>query len=159
MKINGRKVDKPNFELLVIPRPDGNLVFKFDAVLSEKPYFDQCPRPTPPKAKKPGGVVVEKTDDPNYRKTLEAWGENKINWTFLQSIKATEGLEWETVIDSDPGTWGNWRKDLENAHFAVMEVNLLFQAFLVANSLSQDKIDEAREAFLLEQAEAQSPPQ
>ena len=157
MKINGRVVNKPNSVLLVLPREDGDLAFKFDAIVDDSEFHQLCPRPQPPKKTKKGGVVVEDTADPDFVATLSAWAEKKMAWSFLKSIGATEGLEWTTVKMDDSESWRNWDKDLKAAGFSISEIRLLEANFLDANSLSEERLKEARDRFLLQQQAASSP--
>lgn len=153
MKVNGKIVDQPNEVLLVLPRETGDLVFKFRAVVSTEEFEKLCPEPTPPRVAKPGGEVEIRINDPGYRKQLDEWAGRQTHWQFLQSIKVTDRLEWETVRYDDPGTWQNWRSEMESCGFSIGEMNAIWAHFMRANSLSVTMIDEARKRFLALEAE------
>jgi TusA-related sulfurtransferase len=157
MKVNGRMVDGPKEVILPIPRSDGDLIFKFKAILNLDEFEKMCPTPTPPKVKKPGGEIFININDPAFKKAIDEWSTRQMNWRFLTSIAATEGLEWATVKMDDPGTWGNWENDLKEAGFSVTERNVIFQHFMKADTLTNEVIEEARKRFLdSEQAVRQS---
>ena len=48
----------------------------------------------------------------------------------------------------DPDTWKNYEADLRAADLSQVEIMRLVDATFDANSLNEDKIDEARESFL-----------
>lgn len=155
MKVNGKSLSGPRVTDLVLPYgPDESdyIVFKFRALTSKDKFEDIMPRPIPPQVMKPGGETFYNREDPNYREAINNWADKKINWEFLQSISVTEGLEWATVDMTDPNSWDNWKKDLEE-HFGIIEFNKIFGAYLDANSLSDEKLDEARKRFLASQAQ------
>jgi hypothetical protein len=159
MKVNGRTISGPRVHSVVLPfgdLPDDYVVFKFRALTVKDAFEEIMPRPRPPKIVKPGQPEFFDVNDENYKKSIDVWGTAKINWEFLQSISVTEGLEWGSVKKEDPQTWGNWRKDLEET-FGIMDFNRIFGGFLAANSLDEERLEEARARFLASQ-EAQSSP-
>jgi hypothetical protein len=150
MKMFGKQVKGPNVEYVVIPRGNGdNIVFKMQAVLDTKPFEQAVKPPVPGKKMLPGGVTQEDTDDPIYKDAVKHFGETRYAWIVLQSLKATEGLEWETVKEDNPSTWVNWETELRDAGFSRTEIQLVMLGVANANALNQDKIDEARSRFLL----------
>lgn len=157
MKVNGKTISGPRTATVVLPYGDGEdfIVFKFRALTSKDDYEAVMPRPQPPKILKPGNVEFFNYQDPDYRARLESWGSMKLDWEFLRSIAITEGLEWATVKMEEPATWANWRKEVEDS-LGIMDFNRMFGGFLEANSLSDEKIEEARSRFLASQALVQS---
>ncbi len=152
MKVNGKTIDRPNEVLLVLPRSDGDLVFKFRAVVDDSMFEKLCPEPKPPRTKDiKTGEVRFNIEDEDYKRAINDWASRQTHWQFLQSISATEGLEWETVKADDPGTWQNWRTEMVKAGFAIGEMNAIWAHFVRANSLSSDMIEEARKRFLASQ--------
>lgn len=151
MKINGIVLDKPKEVLLVLPREPKDLVFKFRAVVDYTEFEKMCPMPTPPKLKRPGGVVELNTNDAVYQAALNNYAEKQTHYQFLKSISATDGLEWSRVKMEDSSTWHHWREEIKEAGFSVGEQNAIWSHFVKANNLSQDSIDEARTRFLASQ--------
>lgn len=150
MKMFGQKVEGPNVEYIVIPRGNGNdIVFKAQAVLDPAPFEAACKPPQPGKKMLPGGVIKEDHDDPIYKDAVKVYGDLRYSWIVIQSLKATEGLEWETVNYDDPSTWNNWEVELKAAGFTRTEIQYVMLGVANANALNQDKIDEARARFLL----------
>ncbi len=148
MKINGKKIQGANKEYVVIPRPDGDLVFVASAVLDMKEFKRLCPDPVPGKKQLPGGKIVEDFKDPEYLEALKTFQDKRWAYLFLKSYENSPGLEWETVQLSDPNTWLNFEKELEEADFTNSEIQLLTIGMTAANSLNQAKIDEAKARFL-----------
>lgn len=154
MKVNGKLINGPRIHTLVLPYGDGEdfIVFKFRGLTTKDDFEDVMPRPKPPMLQRPGKEAFKDLEDAGYRASMESWGTKKINWEFLKSISATDGLEWATVNMSEPETWGNWRKDIED-NFGIVEFSRIFGGFLEANSLSDERIEEARLRFLASQAD------
>ncbi len=155
MKLNGKKVEGPNEEVVVIPRRSGNLVFKARAVLDYDIFDAACPTPQPREVLKPGGERTLLIDEKAYLEAMNEWSANKTNWMVLKSLEATESLEWETVNMDNPGTWANYRDELQAASLSPMEIARIVNAVIAACGLDQRKIDEATEAFLAGLAEEQ----
>ena len=154
MKLHGKIIDLPKPEVLVIPRDDGDLVFKAAPVIDYGEFDRLCPRPTPPVVTYKGGKQVDDTSDKTYRESIDAWGQQKVDWLLIESLKATEGLEWDNVVATDPSTWKNARTELTSClpdPTVSRIIDLVFQAC----GLNQEKIDEATKSFLAGQGEAQ----
>jgi hypothetical protein len=152
MKIKGRVISGPREELVVFPRTEEDLVFKLQAVLEYDDFEKMCVEPEPPTLLHRDGTKIKDINDSKYKAKLEEYGQARTHWTFLKSISATPDLEWETVDMSNPTTWGNYRKELTSAGLSIAEITLLFRAMLNANSLDEDKLEEARKRFLASQA-------
>ena len=155
MKVNGKVISGARVTTLVLPygEADDFIVFKFRALTAKDNFEKVMPRPKPPKHIKPGGAEFIDYDDDRYKKSIDAWADNKINWEFLRSISATEGLEWETVKMDEYQTWANWRTEMEE-NFGMVDFGRIFGGFLEANSLNEEKLEEARSRFLASQVPA-----
>lgn len=156
MKIKGKKFDGPNIEVVVIPRQNGDIVFKAQAVLDYEECDKLNPRPQPPKRLMRGGGVQENIDDPTYKKNTDTWAIRKFYYMFIKSLEATEGLEWETIKMDDPSTWENYKEEMKDSGFSPGEIGAIEGAVSDACGLNQSKIDEATKRFLAGQAQAQS---
>lgn len=150
LKIGGKVIDGPKQGLLVLPRPDGDIAFKFIAVLDDEEFQKLCPRPNPPKTMKPGVGIIENTEDPKYKAALEARGEFRSDWFFLKSSEPS-GIEWNTVKMDDCNTWAKWREELKEAGFNMQERDRIYVTFLETNTVSDSMVDEARARFLASQ--------
>lgn len=148
MKLFGEVINQPSVEVVVIPRNGKEFVFKAAAVLDYEAFLALCPPPMPPEIVKPGGARSRDVEDKDYKDAVDLWATHKINWTFIQSLKATEGLEWDTISASDPSTWGNINTELLGAGFTPGEINRIFECVTIACGLNQRKIDEATKRFL-----------
>ena len=152
MKINGMVINSAYEEVVVIPRHTGNIVFKARAISNFEPFEKLCPTPKPPLRQFPGGRTIEDVENPDFQKAFNNWAESKVHWMFLESLKATHGLAWETVDMADSTTWSNYQKELSAAGFSPAEQARIIQCVSQANGLDQSKIDEATESFLADQA-------
>lgn len=174
MKLAGKSNATPNTVLVVIPRPtvkvprkdsagvhltdehgnllyddqSGDLVFKACGVLDWEPLDKLLPEPIPPTKVVPGGAPIPMFEDPDYQISLTNYSVARQNWLILEALKATPGLEWSTVIQSDSTTWGNYRKELREFGLLPTEINRIIAATWQANSLNENVIDEARKRFL-----------
>jgi hypothetical protein len=156
VKINGKKLDSPNIEVVVIPRQNGDIVFKAQAVLDYSDHDKLNPRPQAPKRLMRGGTVQENVEDKTFKKNLDTWAIRRFYYMFLKALEVTEGLEWETVKLDDPSTWENYRKEMQVGGFSPGEINAVEACVTDACGLNQAKIDEATQRFLAGQAQDQS---
>jgi len=147
MKINGKIIEGPKPEVIVIPKGGEEFVFQALPVLSYEDFEKLCPTPLPPKILRPGGEESQDVNDKDFLASLDDWSKKKVAWMFLISLQATEGLEWETIDMSDPATWNNYNTELGKS-FTDSEINLIFTLVTSACGLNQDKIDEATKRFL-----------
>jgi hypothetical protein len=153
MKIKGRSISGPNIVTLVIPRPDEDVVFKAQAVLDADHFEAICPEPVPPGILAKDGVRSQDFNDRNYLKAKDDHSQRYMDWMIIQSLKATEGLEWETVIFDDPSTFANYKDELKKAGFNTIEIARIVKIVLEANSLDETKYKEARDRFTHSQAQ------
>ena len=147
MKLNGVKLECPNIAVLVLPRPDQDLVFKAQAVLDFEEFERLCPDPLPPVRVVKGKREVMGAD-PEYIRQVNAHNETRMAWIVLKSLQATEGLEWETVDMMKPDTYTNYATELKDAKFSIVEINKIVNLALQANALDEGKLEAARLAFL-----------
>lgn len=148
MKIAGKKIEGPNVELIIIPRGESQIVFKAQAVLDFSDFDKLCPAPVAKVKMFPGGKTIQDVESPEYKKELTKYSEKRIAWLYLQSLKSTEGLEWETIDMSNSDTWNNFDSELKSAGFSAIEIMRITSGIMSANSLNETKIEEARNRFL-----------
>lgn len=151
MKINGRIVKGPNYELVVIPRGNGddNIVMKAMAVLSMDEFDKLCPTPTPPAKIKAGGEKEFNFQDKNYQLTMVRHGKQRLAWTIIESLRLGDnGIEWDKVKVDDCNTWENWETDFRDAGFSNVEVQRVMAGVFAANCLNEAMIESARATFL-----------
>ena len=156
MKYAGKEISGPSTEVVVIPRSDGDLVFRAKAVLDYGDFEKLCPTPEAPPVIHKGGAKGFDTEDKVYLEAMDVWSSAKTNWMILKSLQATDELEWETVDMSDPATWGNYETELASSGFSPAEVFRIVGIVITACGLNQQKIDEATERFLAGVAAAPS---
>jgi len=148
MKMNGMKLECPNQVTLVLPRPDGDLVFTAKAVTGYEEFDVLCPEPKPQVRTIKGGKKQEMTTAPEFLQALAEHNQRRMCWIFLKSLQATEGLEWETVKIEDSNTWTNYVDELKASGFSPVEINRINTLVLQANCLDEEMLESARKAFL-----------
>jgi hypothetical protein len=153
MKIHGKKLSGPNVEVVVLPRSDGDLVFRAQAVLDYSDFEKLNPAPQPPVKLLRGGVTSQNVEDPSYKKAIDKWVNRRTAYMILKSLEATEGLEWETVDIGDPTSWENYSTEMKEAGLSDPEMAAIVETVTTANGLNQDKIEEATQRFLAGQAQ------
>ena len=146
MKIGGNKVTGPIPEKIIIPRGTENIVFTAVAVLDYNEFDKLCPVPEAPKLTLRGGAVKEDKEDKKYQDRMLEYATRRVAWMILTSLRATEGLEWETVDYNNPDTWEKYSTELSES-FSQMEINLIIQGVMVANAMSDERLNEARTRF------------
>lgn len=149
MKIAGKKVQSLNVEIIVLPRGnDDPLVFKAQAVLDDSVFDKFCPIPKPPMGIGKGGKKEPNLKDTGFLKACAERGEKKMAWMVIESLRATEELEWETVVYEDHTTWLNWSTEMKEAGLNYIEIQRIQSGVFAANCLNEAKIEAARNAFL-----------
>lgn len=156
MRIFDRTIDFKNYvETLVLPKGDEKIVFKARPVssLDYETFEKLFPEPKAPTFFKPGSSVAETdSNDAFFLDSRKAYREARTNYMFMVSLSATEGLVWDTVVATDPKTWGNIQTELKAAGFLDSEIVMLFNLVISANGLDSEKIRKATESFLAMEA-------
>lgn len=147
MKINGRVPEGPNVVPCVLPRQNGDLVFKAKALLDFDEFEKICPEPEPPIVRPAKGEPYKDLKDKKYLASMERQAGLRMDYLVIKSLEATEGLEWDTVQLSNPDTWKNYKDDLKNAGISAMETNRIIQAVMDANCLNEQRLKEAFDRF------------
>ena len=145
MKIGGREVTR-NIQVLVLPRPEGDLVIKAQAVAVNEDFDALVPKPTAPGIRTKDGFKQDE-EDTDYLKAVEK--RDALFWDYLclRSLEPSE-IEWEKVDLNKPGTWDKWQDEMIEAGLSQTEVNLIQKCVMQANALDEEKLEQARESFL-----------
>lgn len=154
MKIGGVKVTGPSEQLLVIPRDDGQLVFRARALPDMDEFEALCPVPQPPGALTKDGWVPN-LKDPTYKAIIENHAKKRLAYLVIRTLEPSN-IEWDTVDPNNPKTWTNWDTDLKNSGMIQNERNRVLDLVIECNVLTEEKIKAARDSFLLGQALAQA---
>jgi len=147
MKIGGKPIAAPKDEYCVLPRGDEQIIFKAKAVLDYSEFDELCPEPKPRIKTYVDGSQEKDTESAKYKKDRDSWAKKRSDWLILESLRATEDLEWDTVNYADPESWGNYQKDLQ-ANFTAGEVNQIIGTVMLANSMDDTRFEEAKQHFL-----------
>ncbi len=155
MKLNGRVLKDPNEVVIVTPRANADdIVLRARAVLDMDLFDTMCPEPKPPVRKLASGQTVDNMKDPGFLQQCQNHAAQRLSWIVLKSLEATEGLEWDEVDIADPTTWNHFRKEMQGSGFSVIEINRVVAECLNVNALDENKIEAARQRFLLQAQEA-----
>lgn len=149
MKIAGKKIEGRNEEVCIIPRTDGDIVFVARSVTDMDEFVKLCPPPEPPKKIVKGGLKVNDTENPNFKRKMEAYGRKRVAYMIIKSLEATPDLEWEKVSLSDPSTFESYEDEFKESGFSEFEIMRIIDAVMTANCLNEAKLEEARNRFLL----------
>lgn len=146
MKIGGVEVQGPCEEVLVLPRLTGDIAFRARAVLDMDMFNKLVPEPQAPGIRTKDGFRPNVKDE-NYMKMLEHYAEQKLSYIIIKSLEPSE-IEWDKVKLEDPGTWHGWTEELKTAGISDIECNRIVGCVMMANSLDEAKLRQARENFL-----------
>lgn len=156
MKIKGKKIEGVNREIIAIPRGNSeDIIFIAEAILDTKSFDELCPAPLAPKRLQ-DGVEIINSQDKDYLIQVDTYASKKLAWFVLTSLAATEELEWETVDLADSSTWLSYREELKSSGFSDVEINRIVVGVSIVNGLSEEKVQAARERFLLSRQEQQT---
>jgi hypothetical protein len=146
MKIGGVQVSKCE-ELLVLPRGNGDdIPFRAKAVAINEEFDSLVPMPVAPMIQTKEGKSRDYSDA-EYKKAVARRSEQRFAFLCIKSLEPSE-IEWETVDLEKPATWVKWSDELMAAGISETECNRIVGIVMIANSLDEDKIEEARKAFL-----------
>lgn len=149
MRLEGKRIEGPNVETIVIPRTDGrpDIVFKAQAVLDYSEFDELCPRPTPPIKMMRGGEKQADLEDPAYQERLNTYGIKRMAWMCIKSLEATPTIEWEKVDLGNPNTWLKFEDELTESGFSDPEIARIRRGVFAANCLNEDLVELARQSF------------
>ncbi len=165
MRVKGQKLELgPSSRLIVFERQGRKPVAFRITAITNRDAFDKIVKvPDPPKKRMPGpgsGRLVPDPENPKYQAKLRDVNELFLQWMLLTGVTFVPGpdqedepIEWEMVKIDDPSTWGKWEEELAVAGFSHTERLTLFNAVGEVNTLSEARMDEARNSFLLQTPE------
>lgn len=152
MKLKGKKGTPPKPVKVVIFRenddgdPD-NLIFLCGAVLDLDKFEKVCPMPKPPLTTNLKlGTQVHDTNDPRYKKRIDLWHDQKVDYLVIRSLEATPGLEWEKVNIKKPDSWHGFRDELRE-FLTDQEMGRIIGGCFDANNPSENRRKEALDVF------------
>lgn len=154
MKLNG-KTPGVFEELVILPRPDGDLYFVAKAVMDMSEFAKMCPPPKPPFRVMADKTEVSNPKDPTYQKDRARWMRLRTSYMFIESLsEGTPWMEWERVDRGDSSTWHLVEEELLGSGLSDNEIARLMYAMAKANGLSEQAVESARESFLAQMREA-----
>ena len=136
--------------LLVLPRGEGQIVFRAKGLPDMSEFEALCPYPKPPGKLTKEGWIPNLTD-PTYQQVLGEWAKKRLGYMVLGSLEPSQ-IEWDTANKADPRTWTKWEDDLKSGGLTQVECNRVLALVLEANALDEAKLQKAREVFLAGQA-------
>lgn len=150
MKYQGRTL-KPNEQVLVLPRPDGDIVFTVRALSSTKEFDEKIKEPVAPKGRDKTGEIVEDFQDSTYKAAVKVRGDLRWDYMMVRSICHTEGLDFEKVKLDDIQTYTLWEEEFQEAGFTEWEIGRIKATVMEVNGLNEAKIAAATASFLAKQ--------
>lgn len=148
MKLHGQEINALQEREIVFSRPNGDITFKVRGVVTFEDYTGKFPKPEPPTRSYPDGREESDHEDLAYVKDLGAWVHGQTAWLIVESLKVTEGLEWDTVDVNDYHTYGNYESELLASGFTMMDINRIVNEVNIVNGFSQEMVEGARKSFL-----------
>ena len=145
----------PTEVILVLPRGESEIVFRAQGVPDYEPFNKICPEPKAPVIHKPKIGWVDNLEDPGYKDMMATYGQKRFAWLVVTSLVPSD-ITWDTVDLDEPRTWENWTADLKKAGFGQVECNRIQHLVFQANCLDEEKLEQARESFLVGQQPAPS---
>lgn len=146
MKIGNVEVNGPAQEVLVLPRIDGDVIIRAQAVLDMGPFDAMCPEPKAP-AKLVAGGFEKDSQNKSYLDQVKNYNETRFAYICVKSLEPSE-IKWEQVDLGQPSTWAGWTKELSKAGLSSVEINRIVVCIMQANALDEHKLKMAREVFL-----------
>lgn len=156
MKYKGKTVTPPAPKKIAFPRADGPIVFTCGPVLDYTEFDNICPMPKPPVIQRIGKEPINDTKDKRFIAAVDTYALRKTQWMVLQSLNATEDLEWETVDMLDPETWNNYNDELA-AVFTEREIEDLLSAVFEVNAPTPEARQQAIDSFMSLQRDPEEP--
>lgn len=148
MKIGGVELNGPNEDILVLPRLNGpDLIFRARAIVDMGEFDALCKVPEAPGIRTAKEGFKKDYADGNYLSQMETYHERRVSYMIIKTLEPSE-IEWDTVEIDNPGTWANWKKDLQSGGLSDNEIGQVVNCVASANSLDENKLKEARESFL-----------
>lgn len=148
MKIGSFAPTGPYVVEAVIPRGNNSLVFKCQAVLDYADFDRLVPLPQPPMITYSDGNSRLDYEDAKYKEKSALWSKYRLGFIVTRSLSATEGLVWEYVDLGNPETWPKFEDEFRGLFMTDTEIRYIVKCVMEANSLDEDKLDEARKSFL-----------
>ena len=151
MKIQGKDKVSNLVETVVLKKGGEEFIFKAQPVNDYDAFHLLCPTPEPPSITYPNGEKGQDVSDEGYIKKIDDYASYRTHWMVLESLKATDDLEWSTVKENEPESWKNYGDELQAFGFSQLEVSNLINIVTDACGLNQKKINDATESFLARQ--------
>jgi hypothetical protein len=147
MKIKGKTLDKPQNEIVVIPRGEEDFVFEAQAVLDFSEFDRVCPEPSK------RAVKNQKTGEVTYKDPdMSDYSSKRFSYMVIKSLEATPDLEWDNIDIEKPETYEQYEKELRDFGLTDREMVLVIQAVSKVNGLTNEIYEEAKKRFLATQS-------
>ena len=148
MKVGGVTVTSCE-EILVLPRggKGKDIPFKAIAVSISEEFDKLVTMPVPPMKLVKGGKKLPDLADPTFKTACKLRDDKRFAFMVLKSLEPSN-IEWEQVDMAKPNTWAKWSDELTEGGLSDVEVTRVVNMVMIANSLDEAKIKEARDSFL-----------
>lgn len=157
MKIGNETIAiKTTVPVVAVARGDARLVLECGAVTKEHwEHFDKVvPEPVMPNMLVKGKGEQPDPTSPHYLEAMDDYRTKRYHYTIIASLLYTKDLSFEVVDINKPDTWEKITDELAEAGILPPELTRIVTAVYEAQGISQDKVDEALEHFLMQKQAA-----
>lgn len=145
MKIAGKEYNSLNEDVLVLPRSQGDIVFRGRAIADFEEFNELCPAPLPPTILTRKGKE-EDHEDEGFKQQKNQYSLRRMAWMVIKTLEPSD-IEWDTIDMEKPSTWGNWVDEMSKV-LSPGEQQRLLNFVLQVNCLDEAKVEQARADFL-----------
>jgi len=117
-------------------------------------FDESCPPPKPIMTMRPGGQSEPDYKNAKYVTQLDEYAKKRIGYMIFKSLQATDGIEWEKFEEGKSDTYLLWQEELRDYGLNNFEINRVISTVMEANSLTEDRVTEARKSFLAQRRQA-----
>lgn len=154
MRIGNVELKGGNKDYIVIPRPDGDVVFWAQTVRDFKEFEAMVQYPVAPTIQVKGEVKRD-TKDSSFRQMLKIYEDQRFAYLCIKSLEPSD-IEWSKVDLDKPSTYVLWVEELLDAGLSEVECNRIVNLVMQVNALDEAKLQAARDHFARGQQEEAS---
>jgi len=149
MKINGQEIPKLSPKKAIFLREPVPVILTCQPILDFDDFEKVCPPPVAPEVLKPGGVRERNEKDASYIEAQEKYSEKRMAWIIIKSLEGNN-ITWEKVNVDDVDTYTNYKEELIESGFTLVEINYLLEVILEASQVETEDLKAMRESFLVD---------
>ena len=150
MRIKGIDRSKPNVEVVLFPRSDGeDIDIEATAVISYDRFDKLVKEPLAKTSLFPDGSEKPSPEQQaQFSKDMVEYYNMRHGFMLYETLKGNDNIEWGKITEDDPRSWLKCEKEIDGLPLTNAEHNRLAAAIHRANGLSDALIEEAENSFL-----------